>query len=708
MVVCPVCRNATSAKFMWYRSEEEGMCLMCHHQQMRAEKHGDSGAKLTSSKSQQAEFFVKIGGGFAAILALVVGGIYLFYKPKPMTPPPPLGTLSRLEKDGKSGKGKKLKPGETKAEDGKVAENGASGAPGGKAAEAEKAKMTVAAALAGVRERVAPTVNALLTELKTAKAKLAGEGEFAKPGALSDAGGIAASLGIKAPDMAGPGATNLNPNQKTKEKMLTAKDTVLAVASAVIDKNDADGTKTAEALGKLGAVSTMFADVATKLTEGSGGPANGSGGADAGGSLGFGGMSKPAAGSLKLEADILEAQGRAGYDVMDLMQREADAEKSGKSVTSINVMLDPEAARRKREMDRAEALQRALTNTVKGAAPKGIGAAEKASDPAAKNSADAAGMKPNTLVAKLNDLAIKLNLPTLKLNDTTIKLNDLNAIKLNSLDMDLSKRPVAEGPKFNDTAIRLNDTSIRLNDTTIRLNSTAIHLNGSTRKLNELNIRLNATAVKLTGPTLGVNVAAMKVNTALVSLITDTEIPVAPVAKSAGPVTQRIETVMKVGSLPPGFAVAAGLNVSAPAGRNAKPAKGADLPVLVLSIRGTQLFGSNSATLLRDGQIGLREYLGLLLVRAPVPVLIRASSDGYGSPAENAELAEKRAEAIRTWLTATGCVTAKNTTVQGFDTATAPKGKGKGGEPRAETEEEQRVMIIIPLPQKKPFNSASL
>ncbi len=50
-----------------------------------------------------------------------------------------------------------------------------------------------------------------------------------------------------------------------KEKLLSAKESVLKFASAVIDKKDTDGSKTVSALGKLGAVSTVLADVTAKL-----------------------------------------------------------------------------------------------------------------------------------------------------------------------------------------------------------------------------------------------------------------------------------------------------------------------------------------------------------------------------------------------------------------------------------------------------------
>jgi outer membrane protein OmpA-like peptidoglycan-associated protein len=718
MVVCPVCQKMTAANFMWHSSDTDRMCLMCHHSRPKDAVRTDSGAKLTKATSVTTEFAVKIGGTFAGVLALIVGGIYLFYKPKPMQPPPPLAHAKVDKADGKNGTGGTFKQDDKAAAEGVVAGGGAPGDKTGGTNDGKKATVSVAAAVSGRKERMAATVQALISDIPQAKAKTAADAAAAKPGALSGAGAMAASMGINAPSMAGPGATNLNPNKKTKEKLLTAKDSVLAVAAAVIDKNDADGTKTADALAKLGAVSTTFADVAAKLTEGAPGASQSGGASSKGGMGGVGGLGGTTTGTTKLEGDILEAQGRAGYDVMDLMKREADA-ADGKAAKTVKVETDPEAVRRKIQADRAEALQKALQNTAQAMSPRGKGTQEKTDDGKQAAGVKSAAAVHTDLVAKLNDLQLKLNDPSIKLNDLGLKLNDLATklndpaiklnnptIKLNDLTIklhDLATKLNDPATNRNDPSIKLNDLTIRLHDVAIRLNDTAVQLNVTTMKMNDTATRLNATAVKLHDPTIALNVTAIRLNNLLCSMSVQPE-----AARQGSTVVQRTETAMKLKSLPANFAAAAGASARVPADKKAKAARSADIPVLILSMRADVLFDAESAALRKEAAAGLAELAGLMGSQPGQPVLIRSYTAGKGKPEAVRTLSKKRGEAVLEWLMAHSGITAKNTSVQGLtagEPATAKK-KSKGTEATPSAVQDQQVTVTIPQTPAKTLTSA--
>jgi outer membrane protein OmpA-like peptidoglycan-associated protein len=199
---------------------------------------------------------------------------------------------------------------------------------------------------------MAPTVNALIAQLPNKKgaAQAADTDKAASTvkGLLDKANNVADAM--KSDDKnAGPGAPQGEKTaaqlekEKAKDKMKAnaakTKDVALSMAASLIQKNDADGSKSAEALAQLGKVSTVFADVATKVTDGA---ITASPGSSAQYDISAGGGAHGAA-SKRLEGDVLESQGNSGYDPMEAVRRELDEAAGGATKTTISTSTDPNA-----------------------------------------------------------------------------------------------------------------------------------------------------------------------------------------------------------------------------------------------------------------------------------------------------------------------------------------------------------------------------
>lgn len=720
MEVCPVCHKATAPSFMWQVSDTKRMCLVCHHREMEAGRPVvvSGGAKLTRTMSKTSEYTLKIGGMFVAVIALFVGTAMLFYKPHALQPPPPL-VHSKASKERKARIAAQASKGLTLLADGKDGGKDtktANGKPGEKAARSKKGQnVTVGVATGdrknGPKERMAATVNALISELpkNTKRTEIPKEAQASIANLIEKGKDLlTAASGGPGPAPTGP---SLSPKTEVKEKMLAAKDSVLTMAKAILDKKDADATKTAEVLGKLGAISTTMSDVAGKLIS--------AGTEQKGGSGGMGGSSSATTAGVKakLEGDILEAQGRAGYDAMEVMMKEAAAEAAGaKAGKTVKVTMDPNSKNGVPGTPTDARSMMSLLGSVKNAASaKGIGVPDKVANSAGKPAA--ANGNPGA-----KDAGPKLNSTEIKLHDTMIRLNDLSK-SLGGAG--------GAGLKLNDTAIHLHDTTITLNSTALklhdyaaRLNDSAIHLHDTAIQLHDLTIRLNSTAAtlhtasaKLRDPELGVHAAALNVNGLLIGLgeqsaesEASTLAARAAAARPIGPLVQRTKTVLRAKALPANFAAAASVKTVALAAKNTKSPQGPELPVLMLSMKGDDLFEAGSATLRKEAEAGLREVAAVLFCRAHAPVLIRGCADGATAPETNAGLSRRRAEVIRRWLLATGCVGEKNVSMadSAAGDTSAPKKKSKRAEAPAEEGRERRVTFIIPEVTEGTFSSASL
>jgi outer membrane protein OmpA-like peptidoglycan-associated protein len=192
-------------------------------------------------------------------------------------------------------------------------------------------------------QKMAPTVQALLTQVPKGPVKIT----------AGPPSGVTKLVLEKATDVltgapSGPAAppSQLNPNDKTKDKVMKTKDAVISVAGALVNSGDPDGKKAAAALAKVGHISTTFADVATQLSGDAPKPLNPGAGSG-----------KPSRGG-KLEADVLEAQGRGGYDVMEMMEREADQDQ-----TTVKMTVDPRAPKPKAGGPAVETRSLALEST---------------------------------------------------------------------------------------------------------------------------------------------------------------------------------------------------------------------------------------------------------------------------------------------------------------------------------------------------------
>jgi outer membrane protein OmpA-like peptidoglycan-associated protein len=348
MEICPVCRKATAPLFLWRFDDANGLCLECFHKMPEKEqKYHESHLR---GESKAAPFIWKAVGSLVLVAAIVVGSICLFYRPHPT----PVAKKNE-ENSGKLAANKGAhKGGGAGGEGGGIddADKGDGGddpskddksADGAKDGKKKDGGATIATSgrKGDDQQHLAPTVQAVAAMLPVKKGggKNGGKDEAQPPSPVVD-------LINKAQDAAdaihqrvagpgvGPGAgadgkAAIKPTSETKEKAQKTKDAVLDVATAIIEKHDQDGTKTAELLGRIGQVSTTFADVATKMTEGvapAGKPAAG------GGSSG---------GSTRLEADVLAAQGHSGYDPVAAVERELAEEAGAAQKKTIGTDIDP-------------------------------------------------------------------------------------------------------------------------------------------------------------------------------------------------------------------------------------------------------------------------------------------------------------------------------------------------------------------------------
>jgi outer membrane protein OmpA-like peptidoglycan-associated protein len=710
MMVCPSCQKPTALNFMWHTSATERMCLVCHHR-METEKQKAvecSGARLVSGGNGRGTLFLKLGGMLAGGLAVLVGLLWLFYKPHPLVPPPLPPMTEEQKFAARAGKFRREAAKARLAAAEEAAANAdpskKDGKPGAKKRDPKSLTVSgVGDGTSGKTERVAPKVEALISQLPTGEKKSDPseqiKGKSAIATLVAKAEEIRDSLAGKSGSDAQAGPA-LKPKQDVKEKLLSAKDSVLKFASAVIDKKDTDGTKTVNALGKLGAVSTVLADVTAKLVPlGPGAseekkPDENSGNGNK--------ATTSATAPPKLEADILEAQGRAGYDAMDAMLKEAAAAEAGaKGSLTVKTALDPNGNKLAPDLSPDARLKALVTGALKVApGPKGTGPSQQAIAPGGKPGLTNA--KPPTLGTAFAGLKTapakqtQLNSTEIKLNDTTIRLNALGnptGVKV----LATTGMPLPE-PKLNDTAIRLHDTAITLH-------STAVQLKKNAGKLNDLTVALRRAAAGTKDSTLGASVAAMSLHTLVVRLGAESASEDAEsfseraVTEPDEPAVLRKKSVLKSPGAPPEFLATLGIRPRAADGKKGAAPRVSEIPVLVLTIRSDRIFRWDSAEIRTGATLALREVATVLICRANLPVIVRASGDGADDPAEDAAFGLQRADAVRNWLVAYGCIPARNTSVgASVPEEPAPQGKkGRSAAPAPVAAKERSVTITIPL-----------
>jgi outer membrane protein OmpA-like peptidoglycan-associated protein len=344
--VCPKCNKKAAPQFMWHYDDGTWLCLECYHKEKNAKPVKREEVQSTlKSESKTAGYAMKAAGSFLGILVVVVVSLCLFYKPHSAEP---LAKADKTEKTDKPAQDKakpaddETVPDDTAKKDDK-SDDLQDGKPVDEAAVKKNADVVSSKliAVAGAKkdsskdERVAPTVQALTSEMPQTQGQ---HHQDAHPTVISefvDKANEAANAIQGGPGTASP--TQLKPNGETKAKVQETQAAVMATASALIQKADSDGTKTADALAKLGSVSSAFAEVASQLAP----PAplqNTKGG---GGGLGNIDGSTTHSGG-KLEGDVLAAQGRAGYDPMDAVRRETQ-EGGQPDSAAIAVQKDPHA-----------------------------------------------------------------------------------------------------------------------------------------------------------------------------------------------------------------------------------------------------------------------------------------------------------------------------------------------------------------------------
>ena len=555
----------------------------------------------------------------------------------------------------------------------------------------------------GKNERMAAKVDAIISELPVGPKKqdpteeVQGKSAIAK--LVAKAEEIRDSLAGKSGQDA-QGGPALKPKQNVKEKLLSAKESVLKFASAVIDKKDADGSKTVSALGKLGAISTVLADVTAKLV-----PLGPTRADEKKPDESFGNGNKAttsASATPKLEADILETQGKAGYDVFDAMLKEAAAAEAGaKGSLTVKTALDPNGNKLDPKLPPDAGLKALVMGATKVApGPKGAGAVQQAVGPGGKTGL--VNGKPPTLgsaFAGVKDTPARQT----KLNSNEIRLND-TTIRLNSLDAPTGGKVLAkDGMPVPQQ--KLNDTTIRLHDTAIKLHGASVQMKKNATKLNDLTMALRKASATTKGSSLGAGVAAMSLHTLVTSLGAQSASEDAEsfsdraVSEPDEPAVLRKKTVLRSQAAPAEFLGALGIRPRSTDGRKGSAPRVAELPVLVLTIRSDRLFRWDSAELRKGAELALREVASVLICRANHPVIIRGCGDGSGDSGEDAALAVQRAEAVRNWLVAYGCIPAKNTSV----TASVPEepaasGKRpKGTATASNADKERNVTIVLPL-----------
>ncbi len=170
MMVCPSCQKPTALNFMWHSSATERMCLVCHHRKQAEKEKGVqcSGVQLTSGGAGRGAMLLKLGGMLTGGFALVVGLIWLLYKPHPLTPPP-LPPMTEKEKvAARAGKARRNAARALIA----ASENAASGADtekkdgmSGLKKRDPQSLMIASDGKPGKTERMAAKVDAIISEL---------------------------------------------------------------------------------------------------------------------------------------------------------------------------------------------------------------------------------------------------------------------------------------------------------------------------------------------------------------------------------------------------------------------------------------------------------------------------------------------------------------------------------------------------------------
>ena len=381
IVPCPGCHKATAPQFMWGFQDGTYICLACFHKmpETQQEMHRKSALKTESKSAGYAMKSVAILGLTAVVLG---GSICVFYKPHPtqiakraVAPEAQAPARKPVESSGSAGGAPKAADGKDETGGEPPSEKSAENKAEDDKAKSDNGTLAVDGPKGDGKQHVAPTVSAVSSKLPTkrveAKADAAAPSsvkamleqaqaaaDALKPDAKDkkDAQDKTADAGGVPPDTFD--AVEAKRAEKKAAKKAEAEKTraaALNVASTLIEKHDKDGTKTAEALAKLGQISTAFADVATKLTDGvptSSGKSNSS--ATSGGP------------PPRLGSDTLAAQGQGGYDPGEAVRREL--EEAGAEQKTIRMDGDPNA---RSESGLAGPIAKGLPVTVLAAAVPG-------------------------------------------------------------------------------------------------------------------------------------------------------------------------------------------------------------------------------------------------------------------------------------------------------------------------------------------------
>lgn len=336
LLPCPLCKKGTAPAFMWHLNETEWMCLVCY--QTHKDEITKGGRKHIRSSlhrgSKNGHYALKAMASVVGISAAFVGAVCLFYRPQAREIIAKITGQEHVVVVAKTDGAKKPDPAaqpDGKPQDAEVAQEPPTDQPGQTPSEAKPASAspnTIDATTGGKKERIAPTVEALTPELPQKALKKEIQSPEALKGLIAEGMSAAAGGGGGGGGGGPQDVGTLHPKEDIKDKAEQTKEAALTVASSIIDRNDPDGTKTAEALAKLGSVSTVFAEVASQLVPGDAGRKTSSN------------SSVGSASGTRLEGDVLAAQGNAGYDPLEAMRRESEGEATP---TTIRVALDPKA-----------------------------------------------------------------------------------------------------------------------------------------------------------------------------------------------------------------------------------------------------------------------------------------------------------------------------------------------------------------------------
>ena len=113
------------------------------------------------------------------------------------------------------------------------------------------------------------------------------------------------------------------------------------------------------------------------------------------------------------------------------------------------------------------------------------------------------------------------------------------------------------------------------------------------------------------------------------------------------------------------------------------------------------LFDFDSFSLRPEATIALQKVAEVLKSYAPAPVLIEGHTDGKGDAAYNMTLSDRRAEAVKRWLTSPGEVEAKRMSSKGWGKTrpVAPNTTPDGADDPAGRQKNRRVEITVTKPE---------